>query len=127
MGKNKKKYQAKGQDQESKLPKKNVKKPMALVVNENNKYVLGCYFSLGLNNFYKTILLVFAKTGIKVMSDNGNILYGEEKIGQVLCTLYKCTLSSSPKFEPFEQAWSKNFKLNANQQATLRKIGRAHV
>ena len=122
MGKDNKKYQAKGQDQNSKQPKKKVGKPMALVVNENNKYVLGGYFCLGLNNFYKTILLVFAKTGIRIMSDNGNILYNDEKIGQVLHTLYKSTLSPCPQFEPFEQAWSKNFKLNANQQVTLKKL-----
>lgn len=99
-----------------------VQKPQALVVNEGNKYVLGGYFSLGLNNFYKTILLVFAKTGIKVMSGNGNILYSEEKIGQVLNTLFKSTLSPRPKFEAFEQAWAVNFKLTANQQVTLQKL-----
>ena len=103
-------------------PPKKVQEPKALVVNESNKYVLGGYFSLGLNNFYKTILLVFAKTGIKVMSGNGNILYSEEKIGQVLNTLFKSTLSPRPKFEAFEQAWAVNFKLTANQQVTLQKL-----
>lgn len=107
--------------QNAQQPKK-VKKPEALIVNENNRYVLGGYFSLGLNNFYKTILLVFAKTGIKVMNDNGNILYDDEKIGQVLNTLYKSTLSPRPKFEPFEQTWAKNFKLNSNQQVALQKL-----
>lgn len=103
-------------------PKKKIQEPKALIVNEDNKYVLGGYFSLGLNNFYKTMLLVFAKTGIKVMSDNGNILYSDEKIGQVLNTLYKSTLSPQPKFEPSEQAWAKYLKLNANQQVTLQKL-----
>ena len=126
MGKgNKNNWNSKNQSQQSKqnAPRsKKVIKPEALVVNESNKYVLGGYFSLGLNNFYKTILLVFAKTGIKVMSDNGNILYDDEKIGQVLNTLYKSTLSPRPKFEPFEQAWAKNFKLNSNQQVALQKL-----
>ena len=121
MGKNKK-HQFKGQDQKPKQSNKKVEKPKALVVNENNKYVLGGYFSLGLNNFYKTILLVFAKTGIRIMSDNGNILYDEEKIGQVLGTLYKSTLTPRPQFEPFEQSWVKYFKLNANQQVKLQKL-----
>lgn len=122
MGKNKKKYQSKGQAPKSMQPKKKVENPKALVIDENNKYVLGGYFSLGLHNFYNTILLVFAKAGIKVMSDNGNILYQEEKIGLILNTLYKSTLSPHPKFEPFEQAWSVNFKLNANQQVKLQKL-----
>ncbi len=96
--------------------------PKALVVDDNNKYVLGGYFSLGLNNFYKTILLVFAKTGIKCLSDNGNIVYSDEKIGQVLHTLYKSTLTPRPQFEGFEKKWAVNFKLNANQQVKLQKL-----
>ena len=101
---------------------KNVSKPQALVVNEGNKYVLGGYFSLGLTNFFKTVLLVFNKAGIKVVSENGNIIYSDEKIGKVLNTLYKSTLNPRPSFEPFEQAWANNFKLNTNQQVKLQKL-----
>ena len=100
----------------------NVQKPQALVVNETNKYVLGGYFSLGLTNFFKTVLLVFNKAGIKVVSDNGNIIYSDEKIGQVLNTLYKSTLNPRPPFEPFEQSWANQFKLNTNQQVKLQKL-----
>lgn len=99
-----------------------IQKPQALVVNKINKYVLGGYFCLGLTNFYKTVLLVFAKAGIKVVSENGNIIYSDEKIGQVLNTLYKSTLNPRPSFEPFEQAWVNNFKLNTNQQVKLQKL-----
>ena len=94
----------------------------ALEVNKDNKYVLGGYFSLGLNNFFKTVLLVFAKAGIRVISDNGNIIYVEDKIGQVLNTLYKSTLKPIPPFENFEKAWSPHFKLNSNQQVNLQKL-----
>ncbi len=99
-----------------------VQKPQALVVNEDNKYVLGGYFSLGLTNFFKTVLLVFNKAGIKIISKNGNIIYSEEKIGQVLYTLYKSSLNPRPSSEPFEQAWANNFKLNTNQQVKLQKL-----
>ena len=99
-----------------------VQKPQPLIVNEGNKYVLGGYFSLGLTNFFKTVLLVFNKAGIKVASDNGNIIYSDEKIGQVLNTLYKSTLNPRPKFEPFEQSWANQFKLNTNQQIKLQKL-----
>lgn len=75
-----------------------VQKPQALEINESNKYVLGGYFSLGLTNFFKTVLLVFNKAGIKVVSDNGKIIYRGEKIGQVLNTLYKSTLNPRPSF-----------------------------
>ena len=101
---------------------KKPKQPEALVVNEVNKYVLGGFFSLGLNNFYKTIMLVFIKTGIKVMSGNGNPIYSEEKIGEVLNTLYKSTLNPRPQFEDYEKAWLSNFKLNTNQQVKLQKL-----
>ncbi len=101
---------------------KKVQKPKALVVNEGNKYVLGGYFSLGLTNFFKTVLLVFNKAGIKVVSNNGNIIYSDEKIGQVINTLYKSTLNPRPKFEPFEQSWANQFKLNTNQQVKLQKL-----
>lgn len=102
--------------------KGSVLKPKSLVVDHSNKYVLGGYFSLGLNNFYKTTMLVFLKAGIRVMSDNGNPIYSDEKIGQVLYTLYKSTLSPRPKFEDYEQSWLPNFKLNSNQQAKLQKL-----
>lgn len=101
---------------------KKVQKPKSLVVSEGNKYVLGGYFSLGLTNFFKTVLLVFNKAGIKVVSDNGNIIYSDEKIGQVLNTLYKSTLNPRPPFEPFEQSWANQFKLNTNQQVKLQKL-----
>ena len=101
---------------------KKVQKPKALVVNKGNKYVLGGYFSLGLTNFFKTVLLVFNKAGIKVVSDNGNIIYSDEKIGQVLNTLYKSTLNPRPTFEPFEQSWANQFKLNTNQKVKLQKL-----
>lgn len=101
---------------------KKAKKPEALVVNETNKYVLGGYFSLGLNNFYKTTMLVFLKAGIKVMSDNGNPIYSDEKIGEVLNTLYKSTLNPRPKFEDHEKSWLANFKLSSNQQVKLQKL-----
>ena len=101
---------------------KEISKPQALVVNEANKYVLGGYFSLGLNNFFKTVLLVFAKSGIKVMSDNGNIIYDEERIGKVLNTLYKSTLMPRPQFDASEQSWLTNFKLTTNQQTRLQKL-----
>lgn len=100
----------------------NVQKPQALVVNETNKYVLGGFFSLGLNNFFKTVLLVFNKAGIKVVSDNGNIIYSDEKVGQVLYTLYKSTVTPRPQFETFEKSWATYFKLNTNQQAKLQKL-----
>lgn len=119
MGKNKtKKYNA----SVSKVSSQETKKPKALIVDKDNKYVLGGYFSLGLNNFYKTILLVFAKTGIKIMSEKGNVLYDEEKIGQVLNTLYKSTLKPRPQLEPFERAWATNFNLNVNQQVKLQQL-----
>lgn len=102
--------------------KKQVQKPQALVVDKSNKYVLGGYFSLGLNNFYKTVMLVFLKTGIKVMSDNGNPIYSDEKIGEVLNTLYKSVLNPHPKFENHEKSWGANFKLNSNQRAKLQKL-----
>lgn len=101
---------------------KKVQQPQALEVNQTNKYVLGGYFSLGLTNFFKTVLLVFNKAGIKVVSKNGNIIYDDEKIGQVLNTLYKSTLNPRPSFEPFEQTWANNFKLNTNQQVKLQKL-----
>lgn len=102
-------------------PKK-AKRTEALVVNETNKYVLGGYFSLGLNNFYKTTMLVFLKAGIKVMSDSGNPIYSDEKIGEVLNTLYKSTLNPRPIFEDYEKSWLANFKLNANQKVKLQKL-----
>lgn len=101
--------------------KKSIKAPK-FVVDEYNKYVLGGYFGLGLNNFYKTILSVFVKAGIKVKSKNENIIYDEEKIGEVLRTLYKSTLNPCPAFEKSEEAWAKNFKLKTNQQVQLQKL-----
>lgn len=101
--------------------KKSIKAPK-FVVDEHNKYVLGGYFGLGLNNFYKTILSVFVKAGIKVKSKNENIIYDEEKIGEVLRTLYKSTLNPRPAFEKSEKAWAENFKLNTNQQVQLQKL-----
>lgn len=96
--------------------------PKALVIDKNNKYVLGGYFSLGLSNFYKTVLLVFAKTGIRIMSDKGNVLFDDEKIGKVLFTLYKSTLKPRPQLEPSERAWAVNFNLNVNQQVKLQQL-----
>ena len=124
MGKDYKKGNGAPQNQNTGKQQKSgkVQKPQALVVNETNKYVLGGYFSLGLTNFYKTVLLVFNKAGIKVVSENGNIIYSDEKIGQVLNTLYKSTLNPRPSFEPFEEAWTKHFKLNTNQQVKLQKL-----
>ena len=117
-----KKFYGKRPQRSQQQPTAEVSQPQALVVNESNKYVLGGYFSLGLSNFFKTVLLVFTKAGIKVVSDRGNIVYAEEKIGQVLNTLYKATLSPRPPFEDHEQAWLANFRLNANQQAKLRRL-----
>ena len=97
-------------------------KPQALVVNNVNKYVLGGFFSLGLNNFYKTVMLVFLKAGIEVFSKKGNPLYNEEKIDEVLITLYKSTLNPRPTFESNEQAWLPYFRLNTNQQVKLQKL-----
>ena len=124
MGKNYKKGNNAPNNQNNSKPQqtKKVQKPQPLVVNDTNKYVLGGYFSLGLTNFFKTVLLVFNKAGIKVMSNNGNIIYKDEKIGQVLNTLYKSTQTPRPSFEPFEQAWVSNFKLNTNQQVKLQKL-----
>lgn len=119
MGKNKSKKHNAGV---SNVPSLGTKKPKALIINKDNKYVLGGYFSLGLNNFYKTVLLVFAKAGIKIMSDKGNVLYDEEKIGQVLFTLYKSTEKPRPRMEPFERAWATNFNLNVNQQVKLQQL-----
>ena len=104
------------------FPHKDVRRPQPLKVDQDNKYVLGGYFSLGLNNFYKTVLLVFAKAGIPVVGKKGTILYEEEKIGQVLNTLYKCCLNPKPNFEPSEEKWVPFFKLNVNQQMKLHKL-----
>ena len=100
----------------------NCNTPKQFVVNEHNKYVLGGYFGLGLSNFYKTVLSVFVKAGIEVKSKKGNIIYDEEKIGEVLRTLHKSTLNPRPAFEDSEKAWSNNFKLNTNQQVQLQKL-----
>lgn len=119
MGKNKPK---KHNNSVAKVSARELKNPEPLVVNNDNKYVLGAYFSLGLTNFYKTVLLVFAKTGIRITSDKGNVLYDEEKIGQVLYTLYKSTLKPRPQMDPFERAWAANFNLNVNQQVKLQQL-----
>lgn len=97
------------------------KKFKKFIINAENKYVLGGYFGLGLNNFYKTILYVFVKAGIKVKGKNGSIIYDEEKIGEVLRTLYKSTLPH-PEYDKSEEKWANNFKLKTNQQVTLQKL-----
>lgn len=84
------------------------------VVDENNKHVLGGYFGLGLNNFYKTILSVFVKAGIKVQNGE-SITYIEENIGKILRTL-RDDVSKADKIEPT------NFNLTANQQVQLQKL-----
>lgn len=49
MGKDHKKRNNAPKSQSNHQVQKNVSKPQALVVNEGNKYVLGGYFSLGIN------------------------------------------------------------------------------
>lgn len=125
QNKNKHTSSNQGKSQGNNTPKPNqkaVKEPKPLKVTKDNKYVLGGYFGLGLNNFFKAILSVLAKTGIKVASSNGTVLYPEEKIGAVLRTLYYKVAASDHKFTPKEQTWSKNFNLNVTQQELLKKL-----
>ena len=102
--------------------KRKVKKPTPLVIGKSNKYVLGGYFSLGLNNFYKAILNIFIKTGIKTISKKGTVLYPEEKIGAVLHTLYRSLSGAEHSFNDEERAWAGNFKLDSGQQVRLQKL-----
>lgn len=98
-----------------------VKPPQPLVIDGTNKHVLGGYFSLGLNNFYKAILSIFAKVGIKVANKNDDAaLYSEGKIGVVLKALYKT--ASNEKCNTEEKSYANNFKLNSNQQVKLQKL-----
>lgn len=98
-----------------------VPKPRPLVVDENNKYVFGGYFGLGLNNFYKAMLSIFAKVGIKIASKNGTVLYPEEKIGRVLKVLCLSISKTSHKFTPEEKIWCNAFKLTSSQEMSLHK------
>lgn len=100
-----------------------VAKPKPLIIDESNKYVLGAYFSLGLTNFFKTVMLVFTKVGIQIANPKtGQLVFNEEKIGEVLHTLYRCSLTPRPAFEPREKNWVSKFNLNINQQALLKKL-----
>lgn len=114
---------AQSAQRQSNVQKKAVKKPQPLVIDTTNKYVLGGYFCLGLNNFYKAILNLFAKAGIKTTNKNGTVLYPEEKIGAVLKVLYQKASNPEYKFGTEEEkAWANNFKLNSNQQVKLQKL-----
>lgn len=97
-----------------------IKTPQPVVIDSANKHVLGGYFSLGLNNFYKAVLSIFAKVGIKVANTKGAVLYSEEKIGVVLRTLYKTISNEECNTE--ETSYAKNFKLNSIQQVKLQKL-----
>lgn len=98
-------------------------KPKPLIIDESNKYVLGAYFSLGLTNFFKTVMLVFTKVGIQISNPKtGQLVFNEEKIGEVLHTLYRCSLTPRPAFESREKNWVPKFNLNANQQTLLKKL-----
>lgn len=99
-----------------------IAKPRPLVVDENNKYVLGGYFSLGLNNFYKAVLSMFAKTGIRIASKNGTVLYPEEKIGQVIRVLNLSIYDPSHELSIEEKKWSDNFNLSSSQEMKLHKL-----
>lgn len=99
-----------------------VAKPRPLVVDENNKHVLGGYFGLGLNNFYKATLSIFARTGIKIASKNGTVLYPEEKIGQVIRVLRRSISDPSGNFTHEEKVWSNAFKLSSSQEMRLQKL-----
>lgn len=97
-----------------------VKKPHALVINRDNKYVLGAYFSLGLNNFFKTLVHVFVKAGMDVISKKGNAFFGEEKVGEVLRAF--CKSLNGIKLCQSEKQWEPKFRLNANRQVKLQKL-----
>ena len=97
--------------------------PKPLIIDESNKYVLGAYFSLGLTNFFKTVMLVFTRVGIQITNPKTEqLVFNEEKIGEVLHTLYRCSLTPLPAFEPREKNWVSKFNLNTNQQALLKKL-----
>ena len=94
--------------------------PRPLVISSTNKHVLGGYFSLGLNNFHKTVLHIFKTVGIKITGKDDNILYSEEKIGVVLRALYKKISNNNLTEE--ETSYANHFRLNSNQQVNLRKL-----
>lgn len=96
--------------------------------------MLAAYFSLGLNNFYKTILDIFVRAGIKIYNKNGNVIYPELNIDQVIRRLHDTVLSAEKSVDnkadnrliknPIElqKSWAKNFNLKSDQKVKLQKL-----
>ena len=74
------------------------------VIDGQNKHILGGYFNMARFNFYKTIMEIFAKVGIKGR-------YGEDKIDRVLDALYKVNCGQEDKLDNEQQDWANNKKL----------------
>lgn len=74
------------------------------VIDGQNKHILGGYFNMARYNFYKTIMEIFAKVGIKGR-------YGEDKIDRVLDALYKVICGQEAQLDDEQKDWAKNKKL----------------
>ncbi len=74
------------------------------VIDGQNKHILGGYFNMARFNFYKTIMEIFGKVGIK-----GN--YGEDVIDRVLDALYKVNCGDENQLDDEQKEWSKKKKL----------------
>lgn len=73
------------------------------VIDDQNKHILGGYFNMARYNFYKTIMEIFGKVGIKGK-------YGEDIIDRMLDELY--TVNCGEENQPDDkQKKSKNKKL----------------
>ena len=87
------------------------------VIDGQNKHILGGYFNMARYNFYKTIMEIFAKVGIKGR-------YGEDEIDRVLDALYKVNCGQEAQLDKEQEDWAKNKKLllAVEKQCLMQKL-----
>lgn len=88
---------------------------MNFTINERNKHILGGYFNMARCNFYKTIMEIFGKVGIK-----GN--YGEDVIDRVLDALYKVNCGQENQLGDEQRNWSRNLSLPVEKQCLMQQL-----